>query len=392
MTIENADKRPHRWAHGLGNPDENALRSCQLLELDKLVKATLEDQDLRHGDTETAYFWIDTLCLPLRPQHSRNTGIKQMRHCYEAATAVLVLDNHLRRSTALNPSIAIEALLQVAICDWRFRVWTLQEAIFAQKLILQFIDTSVDAEELLLFCFTSHGQGLTPEAERFQNLSMFLTFNLFPTLGVNPGSLNREQGRPRLREGHSSLASLMLSLQGRVMSKTEDEPLCSASILGQDHVLAASLECPKQERMKVFWRAQGRVPAWVPFIDGPKIEESGLRWAPSTLRYKAQLLGGLSGGPGSGDFADIEPGGLGLRMTKPGFAGFELEDNQRNRKGARLESEPHAFRIRDDRECRYDVVRRTIGITEICLYWGRILLLLSRSGLRLTFLRFLLLP
>ncbi|KAL4869914.1 hypothetical protein BDV12DRAFT_167065 [Aspergillus spectabilis] len=354
----------HVWAHGLGNPDENALRSCQLLELDRLVKCALEDQDLGGGDTKAVYFWIDTLCLPLQPPHSRKTGIKQMRHCYEDATAVLVLDKHLRRSTAYNPSVSTEALLQVAICDWRFRVWTLQEGIFAQNLIFQFLDTSVSADELMFAHFSSSSSGPIPnpslsstsEAEMFPNLAIFLVFNLFPALGVDMGRSKQERG-PSLREVHFSLLSLLLSLQGRAISKPEDEPICSASLLGQDHVLSAVLECRKEERMKVFWRAQGRVPAWVPFIDGPKIEESGLRWAPSTLRYKAQLLGGVSGGPASGDLAYIESGGLWLRITKPGFVGFELEDNDGALMGVGLTTEGHAFRIRDDRGYRYDVVR-----------------------------------
>ncbi|EED12977.1 hypothetical protein TSTA_054850 [Talaromyces stipitatus ATCC 10500] len=358
----------HVWAHGLGNPDENALRSCQLLELDKLLTRTYKDQNIgdTSTDTKTVYFWIDTLCLPLRPPNCRKAGIKQMRRCYEAAAAVLVLDKHLRRCTAYTPSITTELLLQVAISDWRFRVWTLQEAIFAKKLIFQFIDGQVDADELILAHYSS------PASNNFTHINLFLTMNLLFDLGFDMSAVRGGE----LRVRHSSLLSLFLSLQGRTTSKPEDEPLCSASLLGQDHVLGAILECRKEDRMKEFWRTQGRIPAWLPFIDGPKIEETGYTWAPSTLMYKVQSLGGtpivsddLYGSTQSAikyklqslcrtlvvsqDLAEFEPGGPWLRIIKPGF--LLLKQKEDNSSSARAMD--NAFRITDDRGHRYDVVR-----------------------------------
>ncbi|KAL4759320.1 uncharacterized protein BDW70DRAFT_161769 [Aspergillus foveolatus] len=338
----------HVWTHGLGNPDENALRRCQLRELVKLLKRTHEDQDL--GDTGTdpknIYFWIDTLCLPLRPSHSRKAGIKQMRHCYEAAAAVLVLDKHLRRSTIYTPSITTELLLQVAISDWRFRVWTLQEAIFAKKLIFQFLDGPVDAEELILRHVSS------PAFDKFNHVNLFLMLHLLPALGFDTLALN--DGIIRVR--HTSLLSLFFSLQGRAISKPEDEPLCAASLLGQDNVLSEILHCPKEDRMKEFWRAQGRIPAWVVFIDGPKIDETGYRWAPSTLRYKFQSVGGTLGTPVESDvLAQFEPDIPGLRITRPGFLLLKQEEDSKAPVGAI----GHAFSIRDDRGHRYDVARST---------------------------------
>ncbi|KAL2818687.1 hypothetical protein BJX63DRAFT_383771 [Aspergillus granulosus] len=358
----------HVWAHGLGNPDENALRSCQLLELDKLLKRTHEYLNI--GDTstdiKTVYFWIDTLCLPLRPPNCRKVGIKQMRRCYEAAAAVLVLDKHLRRCTVYTPSITTELLLQVAISDWRFRVWTLQEAIFAKKLIFQFIDGQVDADELILAHFSSVA------SNNFTDIDLFLIFNVFPALGFD---LSEGRGG-ELRVRHPSLLSLFLSLQGRAISKPEDEPLCSASVLGQDHTLSAILECRKEDRMKEFWRAQGLIPAWVPFMNGPKIEETGYRWAPSALRHKVQSLvesqvlsDDLYAATGSAikdrlqslgstpvlsqNFAEFEPGGPWLRIIKPGF--LLLKQRQDNSTLVRAMND--AFRITDDRGHRYDVVR-----------------------------------
>jgi hypothetical protein len=290
-----------------------------------------------------------------------------MRRCYEAAAAVLVLDKHLRRCTLYTPSITTELLLQIAISDWRFRVWTLQEAIFAKRLIFQFIDGQVDADELIVAHYSS------PASENFAHINQFLTINLLFNLGVDISAVKGEE----LRVRHSSLLSLFFSLQGRTISKPEDEPLCSASLLGQDHVLGAILDCREEDRMKEFWRTQARVPAWLPFIDGPKIEETGYTWAPSTLMYKVQSLGGTPivsddlYGPTesaikyklqslprtpvvSQDLAEFEPGGPWLRITKPGFLLLKQKEDNGPSVTATMDN---VFRITDDRGHRYDVVR-----------------------------------
>ncbi|CEL11921.1 hypothetical protein ASPCAL15015 [Aspergillus calidoustus] len=357
----------HVWAHGLGNPDENALRSCQLLELDKLLKRTHEDQNIRDTSTDikTIYFWIDTLCLPVRPPHCRKAGIKQMRSCYEAAAAVLVLDKHLRRCTIYSPTVTTELLLQIAISDWRFRVWTLQEAIFAKNLIFQFLDGPVDAEELIIAHYSS------PACDNFTHINMFLQTNILVALGLDPLAESK-----KLRVQHYSLLTLFLSLQGRATSKQEDEPVCSASLLGQDNVLDAVLECRTEDRMKEFWRTQGSIPAWVPFLDGPKIEETGYRWAPSTLRSQLRSLTGtpilpdyffestesatgskiralLNNADVPQELAEFVPGGPWLRITKPGF----LLLKQREDNSTLVGPMDDAFRITDDRGHRYNVVR-----------------------------------
>jgi hypothetical protein len=102
--------------------------------------------------------------------------------------------------------------------------------------------------------------------------------------------------------------------------------------------------------MKVFWRSQGRVPVWVPFIEGPKIQDKGYRWAPSSLRYKLQpntLAPALSE-----DFGEIHPDGLGLMITRPGFLLLEREIRRE------LENvNVNAFRICDDLGSLYGILR-----------------------------------
>ncbi|KAL4925071.1 uncharacterized protein BDV17DRAFT_294762 [Aspergillus undulatus] len=335
----------HVWSHGLGNPDYNALRACQLLQLNKLVKNAYHNHlESESQDTDKPYFWIDTLCLPLRPAQWRKAAIKQMRYCYENASAVLVLDRHLRRSTGYTPT-KTELLLQIAISDWRFRVWTLQEAVFAKKLIFQFVDISAEADELLTTFFHSSHLG------KYYNMDMLIS-NILPSLGSDMESqCTRDKS---LRTKYLSLAGIMSSLQGRAISKPEDEPLCAASLLGQDHVLSAILEwTQKKERMKVFWRSQARIPSWVPFMDGPKLEDPGYRWAPSTLLHLFDRGTGKVG-PESYEYGEIHPDGPGLVIRKPGFVLLEREFTCASEGNTRKDD---GFSFKDDRGSRYYIAR-----------------------------------
>ncbi|KAL6229196.1 hypothetical protein BDW75DRAFT_110239 [Aspergillus navahoensis] len=360
----------HVWSHGLGNPDYNALRACQLLQLNRLLQDAYHNHlESESQDTDKPYFWIDTLCLPLRPAQWRKAAIKQMRYCYENASAVLVLDRHLRRSTGYTPT-KVELLLQIAISDWRSRVWTLQEAVFAKKLIFQFIDISAEADELLTAFFLS--SNLLKHCDISKSLDMVISdlsnymdmaiisestemfiLTILPSLGSDIES-QYTRDESILRSKYLSLSGIMSSLGGRAISKPEDEPLCAASLLGQDHVLSAILEeTQNKERMKVFWRSQARIPSWVPFMDGPKLEDPGYRWAPSTLLHSFQPATGKVG-PGSYEYGEIRSDDSGLVIRKPGFVLLErkstniLEGNTKKDDG---------FSFKDDMGFRYYIVR-----------------------------------
>lgn len=221
----------------------------------------------------------------------------------------------------------------------------MQEAILAKKLIFQFLDISVDVEELLTYHISSFPQ------EELDHVNSFILMSLMPALGVDMALEPAREGGGLLRVKNSSLSSLIMSLQGRAISKPEDEPVCAASLLGQDHVLSAILDCPrKEERMKAFWREQHRIPSWVPFIDGPRLEDPGYKWAPSTLRYQLQ---GFSTPAGISEYGEIHPDGLGLVLRKPGFVVLERESSRPSRDNAWVD----AFSLKDDRGLRYDIAR-----------------------------------
>lgn len=78
----------HAWSDGIGKPKENALTSCQHLEISKLV------YDL-YGDQGEHFYWLDTMTCPVEPMSSKQLALEKMRETYMQADKVLVLGSWL---------------------------------------------------------------------------------------------------------------------------------------------------------------------------------------------------------------------------------------------------------------------------------------------------------
>lgn len=131
----------HIWSDGLENPKCNGLPSCQVKRLNQQI-AKLK---LLGGARPPPFIWIDTLCVPVEPEHSyyRKQEIKRMPSIYAAATAILVLDSELKHidSRAINPA---EILARIICSVWMQRCWTLQEGIVSRLCFFQFKDEPID--------------------------------------------------------------------------------------------------------------------------------------------------------------------------------------------------------------------------------------------------------
>ena len=132
----------HVWSHGLGNPAENALPSCQVRHLFQLIKAI--------GPTDTA-LWIDTISVPINPEYKR-VSISRLRAVYSTASSVLVVDRHLQQVG----THWLEMRLQLLCSEWMRRLWTLQEGRLASRLYVQFRYQAVPVAELLQTHFKPH--------------------------------------------------------------------------------------------------------------------------------------------------------------------------------------------------------------------------------------------
>lgn len=88
------------------------------------------------------YFWIDTICVSLKPKIIKTKALEGMRICYGRANRVLVIDTDLV-STQLEPELNASDRRDVMnasilASSWQQRLWTLQEAVMAKKLWFQF--------------------------------------------------------------------------------------------------------------------------------------------------------------------------------------------------------------------------------------------------------------
>src|SRR2546421_429371 len=105
------------WSDGLGNPLANSLPLCQLRELSHLIASVphpeppdldlIAEPQLQYRTVPStaitwppAYFWLDTLCVPVSSSYHRKLAIQSMREVYSCSTSVLVIDAFLTTSTA----------------------------------------------------------------------------------------------------------------------------------------------------------------------------------------------------------------------------------------------------------------------------------------------------
>src|SRR5271170_3856175 len=138
----------HVWADSRGNKECNALPECQLQYIQGLVQSVThrEYPQLNPGESSAvepqsrmpAFFWIDTLCIPVgkHEHHLRKKAILRIADTYSQASCVLVLDSRLER-LQICPSIE-ECLARIYCSTWMRRCWTLQELSMAKSCFVRF--------------------------------------------------------------------------------------------------------------------------------------------------------------------------------------------------------------------------------------------------------------
>jgi hypothetical protein len=166
------------------------------------------------------WFWIDTLCVPsqlLRDPDTWRVVTNSMKLISQIARQTIVLDSDI--SLLTSQSEAREVFFRIAYSSWSSRLWTLQEAVYTNRLLFHFSDQTIELNDLML----KYRDG-TPGWEQawrfrfpYQELRRYLeNFN---------GCQNRS-------ENHYSL--LVKALEGRATSNTADEPLVIANLFGVD--------------------------------------------------------------------------------------------------------------------------------------------------------------
>jgi len=254
----------HVWADGLGNPSGNALPLCQLLEIQAMVNQVYGDG---YGTSSTP-FWLDTICVPVRPPTSRDKGLHSMGLVYTCAKKVLVLDNDLRVCEQLE---GLEPLIRINMSKWASRLWTLQEGSLSRDLNFQFGGgRSIDIKTL---------EDRLKKAEEDIHLSWLKQARIF-----NPAMESLRN--PDIR---NKVTYIWQAVNDRRTSKTEDETICLSTLLGIDPQPLRRLGQNAEARMCGFLSmldSHGREPLGIPagmiFLQGSRLEKEGFRWAPQS--------------------------------------------------------------------------------------------------------------
>ena len=295
---------------------------CILRKLQRQVNALFADTD------DQVPFWIDTLCVP---KTNKLPALQIMSKSYGLAAAVLVVDAGLEMtSMTAHPQ---ERLLRIRISTWMSRLWTLQEALFAQELYFQFAEAACTTGSILDDCCTSDSPMklrfrdlLTPSNSRYKKKlirALGADSRHFDMLGKRdqmvswltefdskfPSDADKRLARyinchpmfdPVFKNNNVAVASLLDSqtenedihirhpsrtlsaLKKRHTSRLEDEPYCLATLMGIQvlPILAVS----PANRMKKLLTMIPQLPPTILFShQSPHYQEDGFRWAPTTF-------------------------------------------------------------------------------------------------------------
>ncbi|EXJ75541.1 uncharacterized protein A1O5_00047 [Cladophialophora psammophila CBS 110553] len=259
----------HVWSDGLGNPQRNAIYSCQLSWLQ-----TLASQFSQPGMP----VWLDTISCPRDYEHMRERARKAydqaiafMRRTYAHAEIVVVLDHSLlevetRHLTGLN------ILLRIASCGWTRRLWTYQEGVLAKKLFFQFADRAVDMDEVY---------------SKWQESSNAIFY-----IGVRGAY---KELRILLDSTEDDYVEKVLHrvsrpLQFRKTSVPSDEALCLAALANLRPELVKKVsESKKENRMETFYASLPVVCKQLVFWHGDRMKRMGYRWAPASFLNNSHL-------------------------------------------------------------------------------------------------------
>jgi hypothetical protein len=232
-------------------------------------------------------FWMDTLCVPVQDQLKayRKKSIANMRHIYQHAAAVLVLDPWLQQipSTATTPEI----LARLCQSAWLRRLWTHQEGFLAKNVYHQFQDKALSMKDVETQR-EQYEQELKAKGiySRFLIDAQIQAIEPYSTLKMCIEYQDDGDGVRTLPE--DAFEALVGSLELRRTTRAVDETLCLSSILSPlgldvNTYLDIDGENVAERRMVQFYRDIQRFDPRIVFNTYPRLSIDGFKWAPMSL-------------------------------------------------------------------------------------------------------------
>lgn len=269
--------------------DDKCWKMVRLLDKSVVTPEKLSSQPL--------YFWIDTICIPLKPNTIKMKAIEKMRKIYNRANRVLVIDVDLT-STQLEPQLDASDRrdimnARITASSWQRRLWTLQEAVLAKKLWFQFAPGAF--EKISLYPQYSDEVRNIFEAFYDNELGYYCEgIDYEKVWHVNTALLDYAEV--------VKTSLVWQSLKDRTTSHLTDIPLCIAILLDMDirELLSTSID----DRTRKLWSMFPSIPAGILCFPSRRLENDNFRWALASMDECA-LFGAPTGHP-----AYVSPDGI----------------------------------------------------------------------------------
>lgn len=246
----------HVWADGLGNPYGNGMVTCQIQRLTQLAGDLLQ---LSHGNV---FFWIDTLLVPVDPQHkaARKRAIRKMHEVYTRAYKTIVLDGDLMEHRVGQDYV--ETAMRITISGWMQRLWTLQEGVMSRSIYFLFQNGLQDIEDLDINYPAAAARSSVAGAARAFYSNLLRPHNLVDHVDTK------------------RIGAMWKAMQWRQTSKRSDETMAIARILNVDPT--ELVDRNDEEKMTVLLQCLPEIPPAFIFLPGKRLTIKGFRWAPAT--------------------------------------------------------------------------------------------------------------
>lgn len=125
----------------MGNFEQNQLRQCQVNDIAQLLRQMEEAKPLDYKPGSASFFWIDTLCIPVKGNENRRCALLLLKEVNQKATNVLIIDSSLRQKSPENDT---EAALLVIISPWASCLWTMEEVILSRRPYVRFANSTMN--------------------------------------------------------------------------------------------------------------------------------------------------------------------------------------------------------------------------------------------------------
>lgn len=290
----------HVWAHGLGNPDQNSIPRCRVLELLQGIQQV--EKTRKKSSQSNIAIWMDTWCVPV-PAHLKETRkmtIQRLDQIYRDAVNILVVDADIAQMSSKDPMI--DLTMAVLCSDWMRRLWTLQEAVLASRaskdrpessLIFQLRDGIINLGDVIPnFAILKAGPLTIPKEEPeafapFQDKAEWALKNaLTEKTEYTLVTCQQRKRRNRFIDvdvlGNDYFWRLLLNISFRGVTRPLDESTCIATLLGVDLNTVMDSISPGERTLTIL-KHMKNIPLVVVYSDAPRYGIQPYTWAPTTL-------------------------------------------------------------------------------------------------------------